>query len=303
MAAEALVREGRASRGFHYTAPDGLRLHARVHPGARGRPPIVCLPGLTRNARDFDALAQALSREAGPRPMIVAFDYRGRGLSQHDRDWRNYDVRVEAADVVAGLTALGIEHGVFIGTSRGGLIIHLLAAMRPGLMKGVVLNDFGPRLEGAGLAQIRAYLERAPKPKDMTEAVLIQKTANAQAFPALGDADWERLVRAQYVEADGAPVPAYDPALFKTLASIDFSNPLPEFWPQFAGLAQIPVLAIRGANSKLLSAATLAEMERRHPDIETVTVEGQGHAPLLETAGLPARIAAFLDRLERVSAI
>lgn len=299
MVAETPAGTRPAARGFFYGAQDGLRLHARIHTGARGRPPLICLPGLTRNARDFDALARALSDQAALAPTIVAFDYRGRGLSQRDPNWRNYDARVEAGDIAAGLTALGIEHGVFVGTSRGGLIVHVLAGMRPGLMKGVVLNDIGPRIEGAGLAQIRAYLERAPKPKDMAEAVLIQKTAHAQAFPALDDAAWERLVRAQYDEGEGAPVAAYDPALLKTLTSIDFSTPLPEFWPQFAGLARIPLLAIRGANSKLLSAATLAEMARRHPDIETVTVEGQGHAPLLETAGLPSRIAEFLERVER----
>lgn len=286
-------------RGFFYSAQDGLRLHARVYDGGRERPPVVCLPGLTRNARDFHPLALALSRDA-PRPStVIAFDYRGRGLSARDPEWRNYDARVEAGDIVAGLTALGVEHAVLIGTSRGGLIIHLLAATRPGLLKGVVLNDFGPRIEGAGLAQIRAYLERAPKPRDMAEAMLIQKTAHGPAFSALDDADWERLTRAIHEERDGPPVPAFDPKLLKTVTSIDFSQPLPEFWPQFTGLARVPLLAIRGANSKLLSAETLAEMERRHPDVETVTVEGQGHAPLLETVGLPARVSAFLDRVER----
>ena len=127
--------------------------------------PVICLPGLTRNARDFHDLALKLSRDAQNPRKVVAFDYRGRGQSAYDPNWKNYDVIVEAGDIVAGLTVLGIEHGAFIGTSRGGLIIHVLAAMRPTLLKAVVLNDMGPVLEGEGLAHIRAYLEKAPKPK------------------------------------------------------------------------------------------------------------------------------------------
>lgn len=291
-----------AFESFFYTAQDGLRLHARVY----GRPgealPVICLPGLTRNARDFHELALFLSREAEPVRRVVAFDYRGRGLSQYDRTWSNYDPMVEAGDVIAGLTALGIERGGFIGTSRGGLIVHVLAAMRPTLLAAVVLNDIGPRIEGAGLAQIRSYLERAPKPKDVREAIAIQRAANGQAFTALSEADWERQVRANMKENVSPPVPDFDPALVKTVTGMDFNRPLPELWPQFRGLTAVPMLAIRGANSKLMSAETLAEMQSRHAALEAVTVEGQGHAPLLETGGLPQRIAAFLRSADAANA-
>ncbi|MEX0408328.1 alpha/beta hydrolase [Aquibium sp. LZ166] len=291
------MTETDGSRDFFYTSSDALRLHARIY-GSGGGLPVICLPGLTRNARDFHELALHLSRHGETGRTVVAFDYRGRGESERDANWRNYDVRVEAGDVLAGLTAMGIEHGVFIGTSRGGLIIHVLAAMRPGVLKGVVLNDVGPRIDGAGLAQIRSYLERAPKPNTLEEAVAIQRGAHGQAFSALGDADWDRQARANYRQEDGRLVPDYDPALLKTITSIDFNEPLPELWAQFHGLTTVPLLAIRGANSKLLSADTLKEMERRHPDLEAVTVEGQGHAPLLETGDLPATIAAFVARAE-----
>jgi pimeloyl-ACP methyl ester carboxylesterase len=283
-----------------YTSQDGLRLHARVY-GAASNPalPVVCLAGLTRNARDFHELALYLSRHPDDPRQVISFDYRGRGLSDHDPDWKRYDPIVEAGDVIAGMTALGIGHAAFIGTSRGGLIIHVLVAMRPTLMKAVVLNDIGPVVEGAGLAHIRAYLERAPKPKSFAEAVSIQKAASGNAFTALSDQDWERMVRAIHRDENGAPVADYDPALVKTVTSVDLSKPLPVLWPQFEGLAGIPMLAIRGATSSLLSAATLEEMAKRHPDIETVTVEGQGHAPLLETGDMPGRIAAFLKRADR----
>ena len=285
-------------RDFFYTSSNALRLHARIY-GDAGGLPVICLPGLTRNARDFHELALHLSRQGETGRKVVAFDYRGRGESDRDADWRNYDVRTEAADVLAGLTAMGIEHGVFVGTSRGGMIIHVLAATRPGVLKGVVLNDVGPRIDGAGLAQIRSYLERAPKPANVQEAIAIQRSAHGQAFSALGEADWERQVRANYREENGALVPDYDPALLKTITSIDFNKPLPELWAQFHGLTKVPMLAIRGANSKLLSADTLKEMERRHPDLKTVTVEGQGHAPLLETGELPDIIAGFVTDAER----
>ena len=253
-----------------YSAPDGLKLHARVY-GEENRDalPVICLAGLTRNARDFHGLALALSGPGASIPRkVVAFDYRGRGQSAYDPNWKNYDPLVETADVLAGMTALGIEHAAFVGTSRGGLIIHVLGAMRPAAMKAVVLNDIGPAVEGAGLAQIRAYLERAPKPKTFNDAIAIQKTANGASFPALSDADWERLVRAFYRDENGVPVADFDAALINTVTSVDLNQPLPTFWPQFQGLTGIPMLAIRGANSKLLSAETLAEMARIHPDIE-----------------------------------
>jgi pimeloyl-ACP methyl ester carboxylesterase len=291
-----------ADEGFsdhYYSSTDGLKLHARIYgDDANSALPVVCLPGLTRNARDFHELALHLSRDAKTPRKVVAFDYRGRGGSAYDKEWQNYNIGVEAGDIVAGLIALGIEHAAFIGTSRGGLIIHVLAATRPGALKAVVLNDIGPVVEGEGFAHIRAYLERAPKPASFAEAVAFQRSIHGQAFSALTDQDWERMVRALYRDEGGKPIADFDPALLKTVAGLDLSQPLPALWAQFQGLTGVPMLAIRGENSKLLSARTLEEMARRHPYIETITVEGQGHAPVLETGLLPARIEAFLDRAD-----
>lgn len=294
-----MTNDGADFRDAYYSAPDGLRLHARVYGAPHERTfTVVCLPGLTRNARDFHMLALELAGDSLHPRQVIAFDYRGRGQSQYDSDWRNYQVPVEAADVIAGLSALGVDNGVFIGTSRGGLVIHVLAAIRPAVLKAIVLNDVGPVLDGEGLAHIRAYLERAPKPTSFSEAVAIQRAAHGTAFPALRTADWERMVGALYRLEDGTPVADFDPELLNLLKDFDPSKPLPELWPQFEGLADVPLLAIRGANSKLLSAATFAEMARRHPDCQAVTVEGQGHAPLLETAGLPSIIRDFIVRVE-----
>ncbi|RWM18105.1 MAG: alpha/beta hydrolase [Mesorhizobium sp.] len=284
---------------FFYSAPDGLKLHARVYGETNDSGwPVVCLPGLTRNACDFHELALHLSIKSESPRKVIAFDYRGRGQSDYDPDIGHYNVGVEAGDVLAGMSALDIEQAAFVGTSRGGLIIHALGALKSAALKAIVLNDIGPVIETAGLIHIRSYLDRAPKPKTFAEAVDAQRRVHGADFPALTDADWARMVRAICRETEAGWLPDFDPALIDTLAGADFSKPLPDLWPQFDALAAVPLLAIRGANSKLLSVATLEEMRRRHPGMESATVEGQGHAPFLETDGLREKIAAFLDQAE-----
>ncbi|TJW70354.1 MAG: alpha/beta hydrolase, partial [Mesorhizobium sp.] len=212
---------------FFYAASDGLKLHARIYSETNTDGwPVVCLPGLTRNARDFHEFALYLSSKAkGPR-KVIAFDYRGRGQSDYDPDITHYNVGIEAGDVLAGLSELGIAEAVFIGTSRGGLIIHVLGALKPAVLKAIVLNDIGPVIEAQGLAQIRAYLDRAPKPKTFTEAVDAQRRVHGASFPALTDADWARMVSAICRDTDAGLVPDFDPALVDTVADVDFSKPL-----------------------------------------------------------------------------
>lgn len=285
---------------FFYSAPDGLKLHARVYGEANTGPwPVVCLPGLTRNARDFHELALYLSTHAASPRTVIAFDYRGRGLSAYDPDVKNYSVGIEAGDILAGLTALNVGEAAFIGTSRGGLIIHVLGMIRPPVLKAIVFNDIGPVIETTGLAHIQSYLERDPAPKTRTQATAAQRSVHGEDFSALADADWDRMVWALYRETDGGLVPDFDPKLVDTVASLDLTQKLPDLWPQFEALAAKPLLAIRGANSRLLSIDTLNQMRARHSMMEAITVEGQGHAPFLETGSLPGDIAAFLDQAER----
>ena len=287
---------------FFYSAPDGFKLHARIYGEANSAPwPVVCLPGLTRNARDFHELALHLSARSATARKVIAFDYRGRGQSAYDPDISHYNVGVEAGDVLAGLAALNIGEAAFIGSSRGGLIIHVLGMMRPAVLKAIVFNDIGPVIEAAGLAHIRSYLDPSPKPKTRAEVVSGQRGAHGGDFPALVEADWERMASALYRETNAGLMPDFDPRLVETLAGLDLTQKLPDLWPQFEALAKIPMLTIRGARSRLLSTETLEQMRKRHPDIETITVEGQGHAPFLETGSLPGAIAAFLDRAEQTS--
>lgn len=289
---------------FFYSAPDGLRLHARIYGEANaGHWPVVCLPGLTRNSRDFHELALHLSRQTETPRKVVAFDYRGRGQSAYDPDVSHYNVGTEAGDILAGLAALNIEEAVFIGTSRGGLIIHVLGALRPAVLKAIVFNDIGPVIEPAGLAHIQSYLEREPRPKAFAEVMDAQRSVHGRDFPALTDADWRRMVEALYRETEQGLLPDFDPKLVDTVANLDLTQPLPALWPQFDGLAAIPLLTIRGARSRLLSKDALKQMREHHSTMETITVEGQGHAPFLETGDLPDAIAAFLNQAEQHSGL
>lgn len=282
---------------FYYNSTDGLRLHARVYRQQNTRLPVVCLPGLTRNVRDFHELALILASGDAPR-RVVSFDYRGRGQSAYDPNHKNYNVGIEAGDILAGLAQLGIDRALFIGTSRGGIILHVLAAIKPQILAGVVLNDIGPVVEAAGLQNIKDYLSRAQRPATLAEAVAMQKATHSEAFSALSDADWERMAAAIYKPDSSPLVPDFDPLLLTDLVTMDLSKPIPDLWQQFAAFGEIPILGIRGANSSLLSAGTLDEMGRRHKNFEGITVPGQGHAPFLETGELPNQIAAFFDRID-----
>jgi pimeloyl-ACP methyl ester carboxylesterase len=281
------------------SAADGLRLYARAYgPQRASALPVVCLPGLSRNSADFHDLALALASDQRRPRRVLALDYRGRGRSEHDRNWRNYDIRVELDDVLQVLTVAAISEAVFIGTSRGGLIALALSALRPTLLRGVVLNDIGPVIEAKGLARIRSYVGKLPGPRNYAEGgEILKRISNAQ-FPRASDDDWEILARGTWHEADGRLVPSYDIALQRTLDHVDFEAPVPPLWHLFAGLAHVPVLAIRGANSDLLSAETLEAMAKAHPDLETVTVADQGHVPALRGRDMIQRIKRFVLKVE-----
>ena len=286
-----------AFEDFFTTSQDGLKLHARrwgpTHPTLT---PVVCLPGLTRNTDDFDDIAVALTA-AGDR-AVYAFDYRGRGLSDYDPNWKNYDVRVEIGDVLDQITALGIAEAIFLGTSRGGILTMVTAMLRPTLLKGAILNDVGPVIDGKGLARIRNYVGKLPQPRSFAEgAAILKQTANTQ-FPALDDAAWEAYGRRTWKEENGRLVPRYDVGIMKTLELLDLEAPLPELWPQFEALKHVPVLVLRGAHSDLLSPDTAREMTRRHPDCSLHEVPFEGHAPLMADAATQQKILEFVCRID-----
>ena len=281
------------------SAQDGLRLHARDYdPGERVRLPVVCLPGLSRTAEDFHRLAEDLSagRSAAPR-RVLALDYRGRGLSAWDPDPTNYDLRIESADITAVLTALGVRRAIFVGTSRGGLHIMLLGALRPAFLAGAVLNDIGPVIAPEGLRRIQGYIGKIDPPRTWDEAAAAIKRIAGGHFTNLSSDEWDAYTRLTFKEENGHLSGRYDPGLMVNLTKLDLSA-IPELWPQFDGLSEIPVQVIRGANSDLLAAETAAEMVRRHPNCELVTVPNQGHAPLLIDQLTIDRIVGFVERCD-----
>lgn len=280
-------------------ADDGLKLYVRDYVGdesaTRARPAVICLPGLTRNSRDFHQLALLLAHHPATPYRVITIDARGRGLSERDEDKSHYNIVVEAQDVLAVCTTLDIPHANFIGTSRGGLVLHVLAASHPDILKSVILNDIGPVLEKAGLAEIRDYLNRDRKPVDWDDAADILRENHGSAFTALGNDDWQDMARAIYAFSDGKPVADYDPAIAAQMQSLDLEAPLPDLWAQFEGFKGIPLMVIRGENSKLLTAATTEEMVRRHHGATVKAVVGQGHAPILHLGDIPDAIRSFLS--------
>jgi pimeloyl-ACP methyl ester carboxylesterase len=284
-------------RDIHFSAHDGLRLYARHYPASgSAKRPVLCLAGLTRNGRDFHHLATQLARSADGGRDVYALDSRGRGRSEHDRDWRNYSLLVELNDALDFMTMAGLSGAGIIGTSRGGLIAMLMAVLRPCALAAVVLNDVGPVLERDGLARIAAYVGRMPLPADWGEAAQLVREMNRRHFTAVPPEDWADAARAWFNDENGLPAPGYDPDIARAFSVMD--GPTPELWPQFEALAHVPVLAIRGENSDILSAGTLERMRERHPQMEAFTVPGQGHAPLLKDAPTIAAIAAFLERAD-----
>ncbi len=281
-----------------YTSRDGLRLYARHYPSAGStRRPALCLPGLTRNSRDFHELAMVLSDPANPAARdVYAIDYRGRGRSANDPEWRNYALQVELFDALDLMTLAGLHDAALIGTSRGGLLAMLMATMRPAAIGVVVLNDIGPVIEREGLLRIVAFVGRIPLPASWTEATQLVEGLNSKQFPGVPPAVWETVARQWFNDDHGRPSHGYDQALGQAVSIMD--GPLADLWKPFEALARTPTMVIRGELSDLLSERTVTEMRLRHPALDTLTVKGQGHAPLLLDRATQMSINNFLAKCD-----
>jgi pimeloyl-ACP methyl ester carboxylesterase len=293
MSASAISRSEADDEPFtsrFVTAQDGLKLHVRDYGSAATRRlPVVCLPGLSRNSADFHLLAMTLAGEGERR--VIALDYRGRGHSDYDPNPANYAPAVETGDVISVLTALGIARAVFVATSRGGILTMLLAALRPTLIAGAVLNDIGPVIEPAGLLRIKGYVGKLPKPEG-TRALF------AAQFPTLTAQDWLVEAKRSFKQVEGGLELTYDRALTRALEGVPHDGVLPPMWNQFDALGNIRLLVIRGGNSDILSGATVEAMRARHPDLQFLEVPDQGHPPSLTDTETISRIAAFVALCE-----
>jgi len=271
-----------------FTTSDGLSLHYTDEGDGL---PILCLAGLTRTGADFDYVAPHL---AGNR--LIRLDYRGRGQSGFDPDWRNYTLPVECRDVLELLAHLELDKVAILGTSRGGLNAMGLAAGAKNRLLGVALNDVGPFIDPAGLDFIMGYIGRNPAAKTHAEAA----AAMARAFPefeGVPESRWLEEAQKHYVQdAEGLKI-TYDPQMRKAVEAA-MGQPAPDLWPFFDAMAGLPLACIRGAASNLLSAETLAEMQKRRPDMITAVVPGRGHVPFLDE---PEAIAALKEWIGKLS--
>ena len=255
-------------------------------------PPLLCLPGLTRNMDDFEPVMNFADRA-----RIIRLDSRGRGRSEFDPNWRNYTIPQEAMDALALLDHLKINRAAILGTSRGGLIAMTLAVTARNRLAGTVLHDIGPALDLAGLDFIMGYIGRPPGLTDFEAAVDALPDRMAPRFANVDRATWRAYARRIWRETPQGLALRYDPKLrdaveegFKTASEVDL-------WPLFRALDGSPLGLIRGANSDLLSADTAARMQAEIPSMLQTTVPDRGHVPFLNEPQSQALIAEFLDQL------
>ncbi|MFN2328226.1 MAG: alpha/beta fold hydrolase [Chromatocurvus sp.] len=280
-------------RDVWYQSPDGLRLYARDYPGpaSSGLLPVLCMHGLSRNSADFAELASTLAAE---RRVIVA-EQRGRGRSDYDSNPANYTPLTYAGDMFHLLDTLSLKKVVLIGTSMGGLMSFIMASQQPERVAGMVINDIGPEIDPRGLARIQHYVGKVAPARSWDEAVARTREINGEAFPDYTDDDWLGFARALYVEHDGVPVLAYDPAISQTMNDDDSDAVPPDLWPLFEAIVDIPMLVIRGELSDILAPECVARMRDRDSDLSVTEVPRVGHAPtLMEPTALQA-IQSFLS--------
>ncbi|MDQ3145081.1 MAG: alpha/beta hydrolase, partial [Pseudomonadota bacterium] len=273
---------------------DGLKLHYRDYAGPHERPPILCIPGLTRNARDFEPVADRFAGEW----RAIAVDLRGRGGSGYDPDPANYAPPVYAADLMKMLDQLGIADAVFVGTSLGGLVTMLIAGTDNERIAGALLNDIGPKIDQAGIDRIGGYVGQNTRYASWAEAADALAERNQPMFPHWGAGEWDRFVRRVCREAGGEIRYDYDMAIAQNFRRAA-DKPQADAWPLYRALDGRPVTILRGELSDLLSAATAERMASEIGDAELVTVPDVGHTPNLEE---PESLAALDRLLERVLA-
>ena len=272
-----------------FTVRDGLRLHYRDYPGPPAAPVILCLHGLTRNARDFAAFAERYASQF----RVVVLEFRGRGQSDYDPVPTRYVPMTYAGDVIELLDHIGVGEAIFVGTSLGGLVTMAVAAMGPECVAGSILNDVGPELNAEGLARIQSYLGRDPQFASWEEAAAAIAHYQGVALPDYRPDDWLAMAHRNCREENGSIRFDYDPAI---VIPFQTAGPAPtiDLWPLFAAVTQKPLLVLRGALSDLLSEAAFEAMRAAAPGAHFVTVPRVGHAPDLGEPEAVAAIDAFL---------
>ena len=279
-----------------WTSSDGLNLHYRNYVGPEGcaKLPVLCLHGLTRNARDFTGLAEALSASR----RVIVPEMRGRGQSGYASNSDTYSPITYVADVEKLLAEQGVDRFIAVGTSMGGLMTMLMAAAKPGRIAAVVMNDIGPEIDAGGVARISGYVGQGRSYPTWVHAARGLAEAHSAAFPDYDLDQWLELTkRTMVVSQSGRIVFDYDMAIAEPFAKPGNAAP-PNLWLAYEALRDVPMLLVRGELSDLISPETVKQMGVRNPAMRTITVPRVGHAPTLDEPEVRAAITALLDAAE-----
>lgn len=277
----------------YWWSADGLRLHFRDYPGREDRPPLLCIPGLTRNARDFEALADRLAGEW----RVVCVELRGRGESAYAKDPMSYVPLVYLQDLLKLVDELAVNRFVGIGTSLGGLMLMLVAATRRGCLAGALINDIGPDIAEPGLERIRRNVGSGTQHPTWVHAARAVAEVQGMIYPKYRLKDWLRLAKRLYrLNSQGRIVLDYDQRIAEPFRAPGGEAGV-DLWPAFEALGDVPLTLLRGALSDLLTPETALAMQDRLPQLDLVTVPGVGHAPTLEEPDSVAALDRLLDRV------
>ncbi|MCJ9429043.1 alpha/beta fold hydrolase [Kordiimonas marina] len=261
----------------YFTNTDGLKQHYRDYNTAGPDAPVVlCIPGLTRNAKDFEEIAAHIA----DRCRVLCFENRGRGLSEWDPDPSRYTPVTYVGDVLTLVNQLGLKDVIAFGTSLGGLMTMILQATTPGVWRAAIINDIGPEIDDAGIERIKGFVGKGTPPKTWEQAIESTRKIGLSMFPSFTDDEWSRMTHKLYADVDGKPVIQYDAALAQNFDA-EPDQAAPDLWPIWAAMYSVPTLVLRGELSDILSAETLDKMAAGHPDLTAVTIPGIGHAPML----------------------
>ena len=277
-----------------WTSRDGLKLHYRDYPGdSPSRLPVLCLHGLTRNARDFERLAEHLS----PAWNVLCLEMRGRGDSEYAKDAATYTPLQYLDDLAAFFEQTGIERIVAIGTSMGALLTMGIALTEPERIAAFAFNDAGPVLEPEGLARIKDYVGQGRNFPTWVHAARGLEQVQGAAHPGRDLHYWiGRAKQMMTLTGNGRIAYDYDMKIAEPFADFDPAAQ-PDLWPAVERLVDRPGLVLRGEMSDLISPATLRAMATRLPECETITIPGVGHAPDIDD---PLAIAAIDSLMARV---
>ena len=276
-----------------WTSQDGLRLHYRDYAGRDDRPAILCLPGLTRNARDFHDVAQRL----GGQWRVICPDLRGRGDSAYAKDSASYNPLQYVEDIGALLEQARIDRFVAIGTSLGGLMIMMMAMQMPDRIAGALLNDVGPEISPDGLERIRGYVGQGRSFSTWMHAARALVEAQGAVFPEYSVTDWlDMAKRAMVVGSNGRIVFDYDMRIAEPMAQASGDAAI-DLWPALLALKGRPVTLLRGTLSDVLAKDVFRKMAKSLPGSDAVEVPRVGHAPMLTESEAVAAIERLLTRV------